>query len=78
MASPRLWNYCKIIIGILVVLIFTPLVTPADQIEPTLLLMPYSLWVGILVSIILVLVTYLGSRVHPGLNTDQKTDEVDG
>lgn len=78
MVSPRLWSYCKIIVGLLVVVIFTPLVTPAGKIEPTVLHMPYGLWVGILVSIILVLITYLGSKVHPGLYTDQKTEEVDG
>jgi hypothetical protein len=28
--------------------------------------MPYSLWTGILVTFCLILMTYIGSRVHPG------------
>ena len=44
----------------------SPLVIPAGISEPSVLGMPYPLWTGILVTACLILMTYIGSRVHPG------------
>lgn len=68
MSNTSLWKWCRIGMGILVILTFTPLVTPAGVYEPMLFNMPYTLWAGILLAILMVLVTYLGTRVHPGRN----------
>jgi hypothetical protein len=34
--------------------------------------MPYTLWLGILVCICLVIMTFIGSRVHPGNNNENE------
>ena len=64
------WRYCCIAAIFLALITFTPLVTPNGVYRPELLGMPYTLWVGIILSILLVLVTYLGTRVHPGNKTE--------
>ena len=41
---------------------FTPLVIPQNQISPKLAGISYTMWVGVLVSILFVLLAYLASR----------------
>ncbi|MCB0668331.1 MAG: hypothetical protein KDC80_21040 [Saprospiraceae bacterium] len=66
MNRSRLWTFCRLAVALIVILIFTPLVIPAHQSDPFLLGMPYSLWMGLLVSFVLLALTILGSLVHPG------------
>lgn len=60
------WRICILIAFLLAALGLSPLVIPAGVFKPTVLGMPYSLWTGIIVTFCLVLMTYVGSRVHPG------------
>ncbi len=53
---------------LLTVAAFSPLVIPPGQYRPLFMGMPYTLWTGILVSVLLVVVTFLGILVHPGQN----------
>jgi hypothetical protein len=69
----RYWKICVTVVVILVVLGYTPLMIPRDVYKPMFLGIPYSLWTSILVTIALVALTYLGSRVHPG--TDKEGTE---
>ncbi|MFT4565567.1 MAG: hypothetical protein ACI9FN_000520 [Saprospiraceae bacterium] len=62
----KLWTICKIAVGILIILTFTSLITPSGVHKPELLGMPYTLWVGIIEALILVGITWIGTRVHPG------------
>ena len=48
----------------LVILTFTPLILGPGKIEPKLLSLPYTLWTSILITVILVLLTYLVSRLQ--------------
>ena len=66
MTKSQIWTFCKIAVILLAILTFTPLVTPAGKYKPELLGMPYTLWVGILDVLIIVGLTWLGTRVHPG------------
>lgn len=66
------WKICGATVAILVVLTFTPLVTPPHQADPFFLGMPYTLWVGIILSLVLLFLTVLGSLVHPGRGKDDK------
>ena len=61
-----LWRLCCIGAILTSILSFTPLVLPPGVFTPKLGAVPYSLWMGILLTVFLVLLTYLGSRVHPG------------
>lgn len=66
MQNEKLWTFCKIAVGLLIMLTFSPLVTPAGVHEPALMGMPYTLWMGIIVAFLLVGITWIGTRVHPG------------
>lgn len=50
---------------LLSIITFTPLVIPYGVYEPQLLGMPRTLWVGILLTILLVIVTYFAGRYAP-------------
>jgi hypothetical protein len=56
---------------ILSIITFSPLVMPYGIHEPTLLSLPYTLWTGLLVALLLVFLTYLATRVHPGREEDE-------
>ncbi|MDN5202336.1 hypothetical protein QQ008_13200 [Fulvivirgaceae bacterium BMA10] len=70
------WRLCIIAVLLIALLTFTPLVTPLGIYEPMLLGLPYTLWVGICVAALLVFITYLGTKVHPG-NTKKKEEDYD-
>ena len=69
--NSRAWKLCVALVVILSALTFTPLVIPLGQFQPELFGMPYTLWVSILLTVLLVLLTYIGTRVHPGRNSDE-------
>lgn len=70
MNKDTLWKICGVTVLLVAILTFTPLVTPTGQHKPELMGMPYTLWVGILEAIVLVSLTYLGTKVHPGRKND--------
>jgi len=70
MNKPQLWNLCRIAVAVVTVIIFTPLVIPSGQSEPFLFGMPYTMWMGLVVTFILLALTVLGSFVHPGRDQD--------
>lgn len=56
---------CVLAIG-LTLLALSPVVIPEGRYQPELAGIPYPLWMGFLVSVLLVIVTYLGTLFHPG------------
>jgi hypothetical protein len=66
------WRICIALALLLTIITFTPLVIPVGVYRPTLLGMPYTLWMTILITILYVVLTFIGSRVHPG----RKDEEV--
>lgn len=48
----------------LVVLTFTPLILNPGKIEPKFLSMPYTLWTSIVITVILVVLTFLVSKLQ--------------
>lgn len=58
------WRITAATAVILILITFTPLVIAPGKIEPKLFSMPYTLWMSILITIILVVLTYVGGRVH--------------
>jgi uncharacterized membrane protein (DUF485 family) len=71
--EPKNKTSWHILIGcaiLLTIVTFTPLVIPQGTYQPEWLGMPYSLWMSILVTIGYVVLTFIGTRVHPGKDTD--------
>ena len=64
MNKKKYWLIVRILFVITVLLTFTPLITPYNKISPQLFGMPYTLWMGILQSIVLVILTWIGTKVH--------------
>lgn len=60
------WKVCRILVVVSIFLTFSPLITPSGKHDPFFLGMPYTLWVGILEAFILVSITWLATKVHPG------------
>jgi flagellar biosynthesis protein FliR len=55
-----LWRCCVIAVVLIIAVTLSPLVTKAGKMEPFFLGMPYTLWLGMLMTIFLVVLTYLG------------------
>lgn len=70
----RYWRICTILVLVLVVLGYTPLMIPHGIYKPMIFGLPYSLWASFLVTVALVVLTYIGSKVHPG--SDEGEEEA--
>lgn len=64
MKNKLYWKITAAVAVLLIVLTFTPVVIAPGKITPTLFSMPYTLWMSILITFILVVLTYIGGRVH--------------
>ena len=62
----KLWMICKIIVLILIGVTFSPMITPENQYLPEQAGIPYTLWTGIILAIVLVGITWFATKVHPG------------
>jgi hypothetical protein len=60
------WKICCGLAILLMVLAFTPVFIPTGVIEPKLWGMPYTLWSGLVLCIVMVLITYVATLAHPG------------
>ncbi|MCK5821841.1 MAG: hypothetical protein KAH17_08140 [Bacteroidales bacterium] len=67
----RGWKICIGIFIILTVISFTPLVIPQNVYKPEIFGIPYTLWTSFLLTFALVILTYVGMRLHPG-NQDKE------
>jgi uncharacterized membrane protein len=68
----KLWLLCCILAALIAIAGFTPFAIPENTFHPQFMGMPYPLWISMLLSVLLVLLTFLGTLVHPG---NSKTDE---
>ena len=62
----RKWYLVVSAVVVLTVITFTPVVTPVGQYKPELFGIPYTLWTGIIVAILIVGLTLYGSTIGPG------------
>lgn len=67
----KYWRILRTLAIILCLLVFTPFVIPKGIFEPELFGVPFSLWTGFLITIALVFLTYLGTKVHRGAEEDE-------
>jgi len=59
------WRIYIILVLMLVGVTFSPIVSSAGKITPKLLGIPFALWTSFIITCIIVLLTYLASKVHP-------------
>ena len=58
------WRITAALAVTLILVTFTPLVISPGKIEPKFLSMPFTLWLSILITILLVVLTYIGGKIH--------------
>jgi len=62
------WTICCGLVILIGILTLTPIVIPHGIHQPEFMGMPYTLWTGISVSLLLWIITYIGVLHHPGNN----------
>ena len=60
----KYWRILRTAAIVLCLLVFTPLVIPEGVYKPELFGIPYSLWTSFIITVVLVFLTYLGTKVH--------------
>ncbi len=68
----KYWRWSCIAAILLCIISFTPLIIPSGTYKPMLFGIPYSLWSSFLITVALVVLTFIGTKVHP----DMKDEEV--
>ena len=66
----KYWRICVVLVFMITVLGYTPVMIPSGVYRPMILGLPYSLWLSFLFTVALVVLTYIGSRVHPGSDNE--------
>ena len=69
-----IWLVVKTMIIIVTILVFTPLVISNGEYNPELFGLPYTLWTGMLVYIILVTLNIIGVTVHSKIYMEENND----
>lgn len=65
------WRICIALVILLGLLQYTPLLKPQGVFNPSLVGIPFTLWTSFLITVALVALTYIGSRVHPGSDEEE-------
>jgi hypothetical protein len=65
------WRICCVAAIFLSIITYTPLVIPQGVAKPMLAGIPYSLWTSFIITVLLVKLTYIGTRVHPGMQDEE-------
>jgi hypothetical protein len=68
------WKICYLLAALVAMASFTPLVIPYGQFKPMLLGMPYTLWMGFMIYLLLVLLTWAGTLVYPDQGQPEEED----
>lgn len=71
-AKTKYWTICCVAAIILSIITFTPLVIPQGVSNPKLAGIPYSLWTSFIITVLLVVLTFIGTRVHPGMHEEEE------
>ncbi len=63
-SNTKRWRLLTALAVVLCIITFTPLVIPQGIYKPELFGIPYTLWTGFLITVALVVLTYLGTKVY--------------
>jgi len=64
------WKLSVASVILIILITYSPLVIPSGKYQPTVFHLPYSLWLSILLTILLVIMTYLGGKAIPDKEED--------
>lgn len=70
--NKRIWQICVTAVILIIILTFSPLVIEPGKIQPFLFGLPYTLWMGILLTIALVLITLIAGNALPNEEEGEK------
>jgi len=70
--NKRIWQFCVAAVIVIIVVTFSPLVIAPGKIKPFLFGLPYTLWMGILLTIILVVITLIAGNALPNEEEGEK------
>ncbi len=62
----------NILVLILAIAVFTPLLIPAGTYLPMLFGLPYTLWLGVLVTILFILLTWRAARAYTKMEKEEE------
>ncbi|MBR9774497.1 MAG: hypothetical protein GYB55_05605 [Cytophagales bacterium] len=65
------WRICCFAAVFLCIITYTPLIIPQGVAKPMLGGVPYSLWTSLIITVLLVVITFIGTRVHPGMQNEE-------
>ena len=72
--KPLAWRLCVATTIVLCILSYTSRIIPSGVSTPTLWGLPRTLWLGLLVYLAIVAVTFVATRVHPDLDDEEGDD----
>jgi hypothetical protein len=67
-----IWKLCQWGVLLLSIITFTPLVIPENIYLPELFGLPYTLWMGMLLSFCFTCLILIGINVHPGATKNKE------
>jgi len=70
--NKRIWQLCVAAVIFIIILTFSPLVIAQGKIQPFLFGLPYTLWIGILLTVALVIITLIAGNVLPNDEEGEK------
>jgi hypothetical protein len=60
--NKRIWQLCVAAVILIIIFTFSPMVIAPGKVSPVLFGLPYTLWMGILLTIALVVITLIGGN----------------
>ncbi len=63
--NKRIWQFCVAAVIVIIAITFSPLVIAPGKIQPFLFGLPYTLWIGIVLTIVLVVITLIAGNALP-------------
>ncbi len=70
--NKRIWKFCVVSVIVIIALTFSPLIIASGKIHPFLFGLPYTLWTGIVLTILLVILTLIAGNALPNDEEGEK------
>ena len=71
----NIWKIIVVAVFLCAAIQFSPLVMDQNKIAPYFLGMPFSLWFGILISLLIIILTAIGGYVFSRLKSEELKDD---